>query len=51
MPPNVKRGFHLTRFADLSNGCLSAGHHYNPFNTTHGDLYSIERHVGDFGNL
>jgi len=33
-----KHGFHIHTFGDLSNGCVSAGPHYNPFNTTHGGL-------------
>jgi Cu-Zn family superoxide dismutase len=43
--------FHIHTYGDLSNGCDSAGPHFNPFKKTHGGLYSEERHVGDFGNL
>jgi Cu/Zn superoxide dismutase len=29
-------GFHIHEKADFSNGCVSAGPHYNPHNMTHG---------------
>ena len=29
--------------------CGSAGQHFNPTSNTHGDLFSINRHTGDFG--
>jgi len=48
-----KHGFHIHEKADFSNGCISAGPHYNPHNATHGgpdgDIES--RHVGDLGNM
>lgn len=57
-------GFHLHQYGDLSNGCESAGPHYNPTNKTHGGKYVFEpeskmklaetpeRHYGsDFGNI
>lgn len=44
-------GFHVHLKADFSNGCASAGPHYNPFNKWHGGREDPERHVGGLGNI
>ena len=42
-------GFHIHEFGDLSDGCASAGGHYNPEGVDHGGLE--HGHVGDLGNI
>lgn len=42
-------GFHIHEFGDLSDGCESAGKHYNPDGVDHGDIDG--GHVGDLGNI
>ncbi len=44
-----EHGLHIHEFGDLSNGCETAGAHYNPDNVTHGDL--DKGHVGDLENV
>jgi Cu-Zn family superoxide dismutase len=46
-----KHGFHIHERADFSEGCKSAGGHYNPHGKSHGDLNEEDSHVGDLGNV
>lgn len=47
-----EHGFHVHEHGDCGGvEAAAAGAHFNPTNKKHGGPDSLERHVGDFGNL
>jgi len=47
-----KHGFHVHEYGDCSGaGGKTAGGHFNPFKSPHGDRVAGNRHQGDLGNI
>lgn len=46
-----EHGMHIHTKGDPRECCSKLGDHYNPYNQTHGDRTSANRHVGDMGNV
>ena len=49
---NSTHALHIHEYANLLEGCMGAGGHYNPYNETHGSVEVPEygRHAGDLRN-
>lgn len=52
LPPGA-HGLHVHEFGDISDGCMTAGAHWNPDGSVHGGRNDPphRRHVGDLGNV
>jgi len=52
LKPFQTHAIHVHEYGDFSNGCESAGGHFNPFGNKHGSflLHGSDRHAGDLIN-
>ena len=50
--PGAIHAIHIHEYGNLTEGCKSAGAHYNPYNMEHGSIMvdPTRRHVGDLIN-
>ena len=51
LQPGAVHAIHIHEYGNLTEGCKSAGAHWNPFNTEHGSIWvGGQRHAGDLIN-